>query len=396
MLRIGFITIHNPLDKCSFSGSVYHMYRSLKALEGVEVTIACESFHSESCFVQKALRKVGGNSVVDSFRQKLNLKRFLKVLQLESESYNDRYDVLVAPVASNIIGELDPDLHLPPIIFVTDAIYHYLNEEYGWPLNHRHLENEQKTFLRCSRVVFSSGYMLELAQKKFPEIIDSGSSKFVHFPFGLNLDVEITTSVKIEPTEFVNLVFISSDWNRKGGDVVIDALDRLNHQGVNARLTIIGDSPRYVHRNPNIQAYSYVDKNSKEGLDIYSKVLREGHFLLLPSKADCTPMVIAEANAFGLPAIASSVGGIPSLVVDGLNGVLMSPQSTGNDYAEVILSWINTFPGRYEAFSLSSREAYELRLNWNTWAKNIVSNAHDILGQHRGHGAIALCKVQSA
>src|SRR5205085_11401359 len=50
------------------------------------------------------------------------------------------------------------------------------------------------------------------------------------------------------------------------------------------------------------------------------KLIASSDFLILPSQADCTPVVFSEANAFGLPCIASNVGGHTSIIKDGLNG----------------------------------------------------------------------------
>lgn len=55
----------------------------------------------------------------------------------------------------------------------------------------------------------------------------------------------------------------------------------------------------------------------------------EGAFaLILPTQEDNCPMVILEAQAAGVPVMASDVGGIPDLVVDGVTGLLTDPNSS--------------------------------------------------------------------
>jgi glycosyltransferase involved in cell wall biosynthesis len=49
--------------------------------------------------------------------------------------------------------------------------------------------------------------------------------------------------------------------------------------------------------------------------------------LALPSKMEGVPMVILEALACGRPILATAVGGIPDLLVNGKNGVLMNEGS---------------------------------------------------------------------
>lgn len=386
MLRIGFLTNHNPFDKNSFSGTVYYMYRSLSRMHDVEVKVVCEQFHKKRSVVEKILEKVGRlhagknqfSPIFDVCR-KLNLRRFLKIFHSESDRYSSEFDVLLAPVASNIVGQINAPKNLPPIIFVTDAIYKYINEEYGTPLKADYLANEKKTFDRSARVVFSSEYMLQLAKKHIDGISNSEMNKFTHFPFGLNLDKSLPDVTKSCFGNGLNLVFIGRDWERKGGSVAVDALLYLRAQGYSAHLTIVGAAPSEALQNPNITVYPFVDKNDPDGEKLFFDVLEKGHFLLLPTKADCTPMVIAEANAFGMPALATNVGGIPSLIKHEKNGLMFDPEASGQDYAQSVIALLES-EERYQRFVKTSREEFEQRLNWESWAKNIVHNANEILG----------------
>lgn len=47
--------------------------------------------------------------------------------------------------------------------------------------------------------------------------------------------------------------------------------------------------------------------------------------LVLFSREETSPTVIAQALAVGRPIVASRVGGIPEMVSDGLNGLLVAP-----------------------------------------------------------------------
>lgn len=50
-------------------------------------------------------------------------------------------------------------------------------------------------------------------------------------------------------------------------------------------------------------------------------------FLVLPSLTEGLPNVVLEAFSFGKPVICTSVGGVPELVEDGLNGLLVEPEN---------------------------------------------------------------------
>lgn len=79
--------------------------------------------------------------------------------------------------------------------------------------------------------------------------------------------------------------------------------------------------------------------------------------LVLPSKFDGRPVLVMEANACGIPVIAAPVGGIPELVVDGVNGFLIQPTETQRIH--VLLSQLQDQPEALDALKTAAR-AYAL------------------------------------
>lgn len=56
------------------------------------------------------------------------------------------------------------------------------------------------------------------------------------------------------------------------------------------------------------------------------RVLRDADGVLLPSRWENFPHVLVEALAVGTPVVATRVGGVPEIVEDGVNGVLVEPE----------------------------------------------------------------------
>ncbi|HVB60016.1 MAG TPA: glycosyltransferase, partial [Ktedonobacteraceae bacterium] len=80
--------------------------------------------------------------------------------------------------------------------------------------------------------------------------------------------------------------------------------------------------------------------------------------------------VFKEANAFGLPAITTSTGGVADIVRDGENGYALPYEARGDDYARLIANLWHDKP-RYRLLAQTSRAAYDERLSWDAWAKAV-------------------------
>jgi glycosyltransferase involved in cell wall biosynthesis len=77
--------------------------------------------------------------------------------------------------------------------------------------------------------------------------------------------------------------------------------------------------------------------------DEVKNYLRSAWFLITVSREENCPMVILEAMAVGLAVAASRVGGIPDLVEDGVNGVMLDPENADSIRAAV-LKFLNSPP----------------------------------------------------
>jgi glycosyltransferase involved in cell wall biosynthesis len=145
--------------------------------------------------------------------------------------------------------------------------------------------------------------------------------------------------------------------------------------GIPAELIICGCMPPMRFFHPAMKVIPYLNKNDPVQ---YSKMLQlylEADFFLLPTRNECFGIVFCEANAFGLPAITTQTGGVPEVVRNGENGFALPLEARGDAYARTIAS-IYSDDARYTQLVLSSRTAYDERLNWDAWGiavNNIIS-----------------------
>ena len=125
------------------------------------------------------------------------------------------------------------------------------------------------------------------------------------------------------------LLFVSAlghSHSHKGLHYLLDALAEPPCRSV--CLDVVGDGdarPRYEEQCRRLGISGRVRFHGRlSGIALTSRY-QKSYALVQPSTNDSFPMTIVEAMACGLPVIASEVGGIPSLVCDGVTGRLVPP-----------------------------------------------------------------------
>jgi glycosyltransferase involved in cell wall biosynthesis len=112
----------------------------------------------------------------------------------------------------------------------------------------------------------------------------------------------------------------------KGQDVLIEAMRKIVGAVSNVTLLLVGEGRMEarlrkrvgrLHLQDHVRFISVVNK-TQEMLSLFD-------VFVVPSRQEGLGLSIMEAQAMGLPVVASRVGGIPSLIEDGKTGVLVEP-----------------------------------------------------------------------
>lgn len=112
------------------------------------------------------------------------------------------------------------------------------------------------------------------------------------------------------------ILFVGADFERKGGPALLDAFAGL-HTCCELHLV----TKAALEPAPGVHVYRDVAPNS----DVLKRLYATADLFVLPTLADCFPLVIQEAMAAGLPVIATDVGAIGEAVRDGETGLLVPP-----------------------------------------------------------------------
>ncbi|MCQ2470815.1 MAG: glycosyltransferase [Clostridia bacterium] len=77
------------------------------------------------------------------------------------------------------------------------------------------------------------------------------------------------------------------------------------------------------------------------------------------SKSEGLPVSIMEANSFGIPILATDVGGTGEIVVDGVNGFLLNSKFTNEEFIVKFFSILNADDEVYQRMRKNAREIWE-------------------------------------
>lgn len=123
--------------------------------------------------------------------------------------------------------------------------------------------------------------------------------------------------------EFINCLFITSQFGLKSGYEIIEAFKKLENKKI--KLTIISDKNninkdtiKKIEKMDNIKLLDFnLQYNELE------KIYAENDILLHPTRQDSFALVVLEAIKAGLAVLATDLYAIPEMVEDGKNGYLV-------------------------------------------------------------------------
>jgi|SRR5579885_150942 glycosyltransferase involved in cell wall biosynthesis len=380
-MRITYVTEYDISDKDNYSGTPYWISKSL--------TQQCPQLqHIQVTESQKLLPPFAELK----FRCRQWWTRYYKRARLDAELFVP-HAKRVASVVNNMLKHQETDVIFTsnspvaaayletdiPIVYWTDATYaglvgFYPNFRFHHPDTMWDGYDVTNACLLNSRLlIFSSQWGANSAI----ELYGISRNKVKVVPFGANLQIQHTLSdvkamIRARTRDRIKLLYIGKKWYRKGGDIVLGIAKALDAAGYPVELTIAGMIPDDEKLPTFVRYAGFLSKNNPADVEKLNQLYREAHFFLMPSRAEAFGIVFCEANAFGIPCIATHVGGIPEVIRDGINGKTFSLEAAVQEYCDFITNLLHD-DSAYESLALSSYNEYLTRLNWQT-ASTTVRN----------------------
>ncbi len=194
-------------------------------------------------------------------------------------------------------------------------------------------------------------------------------------------DPVLEAIVRARPADRLDLLFVSKEWERKGGPLALEIARGLRASGRvgEVRLHIVGERPRLASEDEAfVRSYGLLRRGLEAEAEQLRALLLQSHFLVVPTLAECFGLVFAEAQAFALPPVSRAVDAVPSIVLDGETGILQAKEDGPDPYVRRILDLLKGDRAGYTRMALAGRAHFRERLNWPAFGhgvKRVVESA---------------------
>ena len=158
------------------------------------------------------------------------------------------------------------------------------------------------------------------------------------------------------------ILFNGSDFQRKGGDVVLAAFNQVKKTLPEAKLVIIGKKLAIVENGVDNPGYI---SSPSEMRNLFLKT----DLVVAPARCDPFPTFLMEAMSYGVPCIVSARDGMPEIIDNGVSGVVID-QPAPDLLAHQIINLLCDIPV-LTSMSQNARHKVKNKFNWNNIAKNI-------------------------
>jgi glycosyltransferase involved in cell wall biosynthesis len=168
---------------------------------------------------------------------------------------------------------------------------------------------------------------------------------------------ELPPSAGANPQEVFRVMCVARLFPVKGHQVLIEAVHDLRRQGRRLRLTLVGDGPERARLEARAAALGLHEQVVFQGWVNQSQLpalYRECDLFVLASFAEGIPVALMEAMALAVPCVATQVMGVPELIRDGVDGLLVAPADPAG-LAEAMARLMDS-PGLRQRLAASGRQ----------------------------------------
>lgn len=258
------------------------------------------------------------------WQKPLNLLIKLRILPpdggIQSLKIIDRFDLIHAHGyclrLKNYIG--------PVILSDSSSNYLFLKGYLGWSIFRIKIAYNIRRFVSRLFRIYDQNLNLQDA----PLLVWSKFAKNLHLKLGQNPKQIFVIPPGVENHTFsikehksFTILFIGIWFQRKGGDLVLEAYKEIKKKHHQVRLLLISKLKSGYKLPAGVIHKSYLPRKV-----LFRDIFPQADVLILvPPRAEGYGMVVEEAASFGIPAIVTKVGALPEIVKHNKTGFIIQP-----------------------------------------------------------------------
>lgn len=186
---------------------------------------------------------------------------------------------------------------------------------------------------RISKFLYKNAEVVFTVSHSFTEIVNNSKGKGITQRPGIsfNYDDIVKTTIKKNKSHY-NILYLGRLDIEKGLIELLNAVKILIEKEIdNFKLTIVGDGYHQDQIN-NLSFELGIDEYINfagpiTNIEKLKQEYKKSDIFILPTYHEGFPRTLYEAMIFGVPIITTFVGGIPSLMKDGVNCIRIEPKS---------------------------------------------------------------------
>ena len=198
----------------------------------------------------------------------------------------------------------------------------------------------------------------EDCRRKLAGVFPEYSGKIVFIHNGIDLAEFVRAPEETPSTSKRRYILsVSAYKEQKGLDVLIRAMATVVERNADVNLVLVGEGPLREDLESLSRKLAVADRIEFHGRRSHREVIELLYgceVFVLPSRFETFGIALVEAMACGRPVVAAKAGGMPEIVQDGVNGVLVEPEDPSG-LADALNSLLGN-PGFCRRLGVTARE----------------------------------------
>jgi len=258
-------------------------------------------------------------------------KPIIDSIKLFKKIKNNHYDVVHINPSLNLKSVLRDGLFM--LVINMSPSIKALVFFHGWEEKSAQFILKNKLLCFLMRMTYGkANKIVVLAEDFAKQLIDMGINKNQIILMSTMFDGSLFDGIeKKSDDKKTILLFMSRFVTGKGIMELLSAFNKIQKKHPELSLHLVGDGPEKIaienkiinlNLQENVKLPGYIKGKEK------AQELVNADIFILPSHSEGCPVSLLEAMAAGLPLITTAVGGIPDIITDGENGVLLTSHTS--------------------------------------------------------------------